>query len=146
MEYALEYCDPTVVGALELPWPVGGQTADGGLVVLLADLWGDAMYAKSEKSTTGAASAVRVPVQAGPAVSLAGVDVAAVAKDLEDDGSDFDSTAVSSALSEPGEPPSAAGSAPTTPAEAASSESVFGEFTPGSRPPTGAGGKAGEVY
>ena len=107
-----------VVGALELTWPVGGQTADGGLVLLLADLWGDAMHAKSEKSTTGLASKVPVPVQAGSAVSVAGVDVAVVAKDLEDDGSDSDSTAVSSASSKPGEPPAAAGSAPAAPAEA----------------------------
>ena len=54
LEYALGHSDPAVVGALELPWPVGIQAADGGLVVLLADLWGDAMYAKSERSTTSA--------------------------------------------------------------------------------------------
>ena len=104
LEYALGYSDPMVVGALELPWPVGDQTADGGRVVLLADLWGDAMCAKSEKSIASAVSAVPVPVQAGPAVSLARVAVAAVAKDLEDAGSDSDSTAVSSASSKPTEP------------------------------------------
>ena len=31
LEYALGYSDPAVVGALELPWPVGAQAADGGL-------------------------------------------------------------------------------------------------------------------
>ena len=38
LEYALGYSDPAVVCALDLPWPVGVQAADGGLVVLLADL------------------------------------------------------------------------------------------------------------
>ena len=109
--------------------------------MLLADLWGDAMYAKSERSTTSVALTVPVPVQAGPTVSPAHVDVAAVAKDLEDAGSDSDSTAVSSASSEPGEPPASAGIAPAAPAETASSDSVSAEFTPRSQPVTGAGGK-----
>ena len=62
-EYAAGYSDPTVVGALKLQWPLGVQAADWGVFVLLADLWGDAMYAKSERSITAAALAVPVPVR-----------------------------------------------------------------------------------
>ena len=43
--------DPAVVGALELPWPVGGQASVGRLVVLLAVLWGDPMYASPERKS-----------------------------------------------------------------------------------------------
>ena len=68
LEYALGYSDPAVVGALELPWPVGVQVADGGLVVLLAGLWGDAMYAKSKRSSKSARSEVPVPVPEAPIV------------------------------------------------------------------------------
>ena len=68
------YSHPAVVGVLEVPWPVGSQATDGGLVVLLADLWGDAMYAKIQSSTTSAASAVPVPISAGPTVSLANLN------------------------------------------------------------------------
>ena len=98
-EYALGYSDRAVVGALELPWPVGVQAADGGLVVLLADLWGDAMYSKSVRSTSSAASTVLVPVRAGPTLFLADMDVAEAEKEMDDARSDSDSTAVSSTLS-----------------------------------------------
>ena len=64
LEYAVGYFDLAVVGALELPWSIGIRAANGGLVALLADLWGNAMYAKTEGSTTSAASAVLAPVRA----------------------------------------------------------------------------------
>ena len=97
LEYALGYSDLAVVGALGPPWPVGVQASDGGLVVLLADLWGDAMYAKSERSTNSAGSEVPVPVPAGPTVSLGDMDAAEAQREMDDAGSDSDSTAVSSA-------------------------------------------------
>ena len=141
MEYALGYRDPTAVWALERPWPVGVQAADWDLVVLLADVWGDAMYAKSESSTTSAVSGVPVPVRAGPTVSLVDMDVAEAQKEMDDAGSDSDSTAASSASSGSGESPVSAKSAPAAPAATTTSESISAEFTPGSQPPTGVGGK-----
>ena len=56
LEYGVGCSDRAVVGELELPWPVGVQAADGGLVVLLVDLWGDAMYAKFGRSAKSAGS------------------------------------------------------------------------------------------
>ena len=49
------------VGELELPWPIGDLATAGGLVVLLADFWGDAMYTSSEREAKGGL-AVPVPV------------------------------------------------------------------------------------
>ena len=54
---------------------------------------------------------------------------------------DSDSTAVSSALSGSGESPASARNAPAAPAATTTSESASAEFTPGSQPPTGVGGK-----
>ena len=141
LDYALGYFDPSVVGAPELPWPVDVQAADAGLVVLLADLWGEAMYAKSERSTKSAASDVLVPVRAGPTVSLADMDVAEAQKEMGDTGSNSDSTTVSSASSGSEESPAFARSAPAAPAATTTSASVQAEFTVGSQPPTGVGGK-----
>ena len=70
LEYALRYCGPAVVGALEMPWHVGVQFGDGGLVVLWTNLTGDVMYANSERSTKSAASEVSIPIREGPSVSL----------------------------------------------------------------------------
>ena len=49
------------------PQRVGVSSTCGGLVVLLADLWGNTMYAPSETSTTSAVSEVPVRVRVGPA-------------------------------------------------------------------------------
>ena len=75
LEYTLGYSDPTVVGALEFPWPVGDPAA-GGLVVLLANPRGDTMYASSERKAKGAGSAVLVPMPEMPVVPIADMDVA----------------------------------------------------------------------
>ena len=76
LEYALGYSDPAVVGALVLPWPVGGHASDERLAVLLAALWGDPVYASPERKSTKATMEVSVPVPAGPVVSLPDMDVA----------------------------------------------------------------------
>ena len=130
-----------MAGALERPWLIGVQAADGGLVVLLAELRGDAMHAKSERSTTGATSAVPVPVRAGPTVSLAYMDVAEAQKEMDDARSDSDSTAVLSASSGPRESLAPARGARATAAATTTSESVSAEFTPGSQHRSGVGGK-----
>ena len=139
--YALGYSDPAVVGVRELPWPVGVQAADGGLVALLADLWVGAMYAKSEKPSKSAGSEVLVPVPEGPIVSLADMDVAEAHKELDGAGSGSDSTAVSSASSVSGESPTSAKNEYAAPATATAPEPVSAKFTPGSQPPAGVGGK-----
>ena len=86
--------DRAMVGALDLPWPVGVQATDVGLGVPLADMWSDAIYGKSETSTTTAASVVPVPVRAWPTVFLTEMDVAEATKEIDDVASDSDSTAV----------------------------------------------------
>ena len=96
LEYALGYSDPAVVGALVLPWPVGGQNSDERLAVLLAALWGDPMYASPERKSTKATMEVSAPVPAGPVVSLPDMDVATSRKEVDDMGSDSDSSSVPS--------------------------------------------------
>ena len=70
LEYALGYSDLAVVGALELLWPVGGQDSDGRLVVLLAVLWGDPMYASPERKSKGAWATISILVPAGPSTTV----------------------------------------------------------------------------
>ena len=102
----------------------------------LADLWVDAMYAKSERSTTGAASVVSV--RAGRVVSLADMDIAEAQKELD---LILIIRRVSSASSGCGESPASARGAPAVSAATTTSESVSAEFTRGSQPPTGVGAK-----
>ena len=115
---------------MEVPWVVGAQAADGGLVVLLADLWGDAMYARSETSTKSALLAVRVPAREGPTVPLADMDVAEAQKDMDDIGCDSDSMAVLSVSSQSGESLASTRNAPAAPAPTTTSESVSGLHRP----------------
>ena len=68
LEYALGYSDLAVVGDLVLPWPVGGQTPGERLAVLLADLWGDPMYANPERKSPKASLEIAAPLLAGPVV------------------------------------------------------------------------------
>ena len=135
------YSDPAVVGALELPWRVGVQAAQVGLVVLLANLWGDAMYAKFERSSKSAGSEVRGSVLEGRAVSLADMDVAGAHKVLDGAGSDFHSTVVSSASSECGESVTSAENKSAAPTTSTAPQTVSAKFTLGSHPPTVVGGK-----
>ena len=64
--------------------------------MLLAALWGDPMYAKPERKTAKAAMEVSAPVPAGPVVSLPDKDVKATRKEVDDVGSDLDSSSVPS--------------------------------------------------
>ena len=110
-------------------------------MVLLADLFSDAMYAISERSTKSAGSEVPVPVHEGSTVCLAEMDVAEAQKEMDGAGSNSDFAAVSSAWSESGESPTSARNPPAAPATTTSPETVSAKFTPGSQPATGVGGK-----
>ena len=94
LEYALGYSDPAVVGALLLPWPVGGQASDERLAVLLAALWGNPMYASPERKSTKATMEISVPVPWGSVVSLPDKDVATNRKEVDGVVSDSDSSSV----------------------------------------------------
>ena len=139
LEYALGYSDPAVVGALVFPWPVGGQTPGERLAVLLADLWGDPMYASPARKSPKASLEIAAPVPAAPVVSLPDMDGAPHPGEMEDVKSDSDSSSVHSESSASAV---SAASACDSPAEPAPPD-VPGErppqFTPGTGPQVGGG-------
>ena len=69
------------------------------------------------------------------------MDVAEAQKELGGAGCDSDSTALSSASSESGQSPTSAKIESAAPSIATTPETVSAEFTPGSQPPPGVGGK-----
>ena len=134
LEYALGYSDPAVVGALVLPWLVGGQASDERLAVLLAALWGDPMYASPERKSTKATMEISVRVLAGPVVSLPDMDVATSRKEVDDVGSDSDSSSVPSESSDSDVSTASARNLTTGPSPSAGPGERPQQFTPGSRP------------
>ena len=134
LEYALGYSDPAVVGALVLPWPVGGQASDERLAVVLAALWGDPMYASPERKSTKATMEISVPVPAGPVVSLPDLDVATNRKEVDDVGFDSDSSSVPSESSDSDVSTASARNITIGPSPSACPGERPQQFTPGSRP------------
>ena len=128
LEYALGYSDPAVVGALVLPWPVGSQTPGERLAVLLADLWGDPMYANPERKSPKASLEIAAPVPAGLVVSLPGMDVAPHQGEMDDVESDSDSSSV---------PSESSASAVSTASACGSTAKPAPPADPGERPPSG---------
>ena len=137
--YALRYCDPVVVGALELPWPIGVQAVDGGLTA-----FGDAvvrLVCHNREVVQECLVRGLVLAPEGPIVCVADMDVAEAPKELDGAGSHSDSGAVFPASSEFGESPTFAKNEYAAPCTAAAPETVCAKFTPRSQPPTGVEGK-----
>ena len=139
LEYGLGYSDPAVVGALVLPWPVGGQTPGERLAVLLADLWGDPMYANPERKSPKASLEIAAPVPAGPVVSLPDMDVAPHQGEMDDVESDSDSSSVPSESSASAVSTASACGSTAKPAPPADPGERPPQFTPGTGPQVGGG-------
>ena len=131
LEYALGYSDPAVVGALVLPWPVGGQAPGERLAVLLADLWGDPMYANPERKSPKASLEIAALVPAGPVVSLPDMDVAPHEGEMDDVESDSDSSSVPSESSASAVSAACACGSPAKPAPPDGPGERPPQFTPG---------------
>ena len=141
LEYALGYSDPAVVGALVLPWPVGGQAPGERLAVLRADLWGDPMYANPDRKSAKASLEIAALVPAGPVVSLPDMDVALHRGEVDDVGSDSDSSSVPSESSASAVSTASACGSPARPTPPDGPGERPPQFTPGTGPQVVGSGK-----
>ena len=141
LEYALGYSDPAVVGALVLPWPVGGQAPGERLAVLLADLWGDPMYASPERKSAKESLEIAAPVPAGPVVSLPDMDMAPHQGEVDDVGSDSDSSSVPSESSVSAVSTASACGSPAEPTPPSGPGECPPQFRPGTGPQVVGSGK-----